>query len=67
MKIGVPLRKESQVLAVANNDLAFVTTQFSMEEFIIIYRLYPLYEVCFGYAKFTDYTRSDEPLLNIIL
>ena len=67
MKIGVPLRKESRVLAVANNDLAFVTTQFSMEEFIIIYRLYALYEVCFGYAIFTDYTGSDEPLLNIIL
>ena len=67
MKIGVPLRRESGVLAVANNDLAFVTTQFSMDEFIVIYRIYALFVVCFGYAIFTDYTCSDEPLLNIIL
>lgn len=51
----------------ANNDPAFVTTRFSMDEFIIIYKIYAPYVVYFGYAIFTDYTGSDEPLLNFIL
>lgn len=64
MKIGVPLKREPWVLAVANTDPAFVTTQLPTDGFIIIYRICALYVVCFGYAIFTDYIGSDEPLLH---
>lgn len=61
------IKKRVMVLAVANNDPAFVTAQFSTDEFIIIYRIYAQCVICSGYAIFTDYTGSDEPLLHIIL
>lgn len=51
MKIGLPLRRESGVLAIANNDSAFVTTYFSMTEFRIIYGTYALYTDMLGLCR----------------
>lgn len=38
-------------MAIANNDSAFVTTYFSVTEFIIIYRTYALYTDMLGLCR----------------